>query len=133
MDLQLHRLLPLLFLLSWPFFLHDNRKPVHDAADLHPVVLIPGHVCSQLAAQLTDEYEPVVAPSCGARKGKGWFQLWENYTELQDPELLPCYSEQLRLVYDPVARDYRNNKGVDVRVMSFGSTRRFGSDDPAQK
>ncbi|OEL38735.1 Lecithin-cholesterol acyltransferase-like 1 [Dichanthelium oligosanthes] len=134
MDVQLHRLLPLLFLLSWPFFLRGNRNTVRDdAADLHPIVLLPGHTCSQLLARLTDEYEPAAAPSCGAQKGKGWFRLWENYTALQDPDLLPCYAEQLRVVYDPVARDYRDTKGVEVRVMSFGTTRGFGSDNPGRK
>ncbi|CAL4917586.1 unnamed protein product [Urochloa decumbens] len=136
MQLQLLRLLPLLFLfISWPLFLRDTyRSPLRDAADLHPIVLLPGHSCSQLRARLTDEYEPAAAaPNCGARKGKGWFRLWENHTALQDPALVPCYAEQLRLVYDPVSRDYRDAKGVDVRVMSFGTTRGFGSDNPASK
>lgn len=122
MGVQLHRLLPLLFLLSWPFFLRDGgrRVPVRD--DLHPIVLLPGHSCSQLLARLTDDYEPAASPSCGVRKGTGWFRLWENDTALQDPALLPCYAEQLKLVFDPVARDYRDAKGVDVGVMSFGTT-----------
>ncbi|XP_062205696.1 lecithin-cholesterol acyltransferase-like 1 [Phragmites australis] len=135
MHVQMHRFLPLLFFFSWPLiFLRDNHPPVHHASDLHPIVLLPGHTCSQLRAQLTYEYdETSAAPSCGARKGKGWFRLWENYTALQDPALVPCYAEQLRLVFDPVAGDYRNVKGVDTRVVSFGTTSGFGSDDPAQK
>ncbi|XP_025878258.2 lecithin-cholesterol acyltransferase-like 1 [Oryza sativa Japonica Group] len=61
-------------------------------------------------------------------------RLWENFTALQeDPALSPCYADQLRLVYDPVAGDYRNVPGVDTRVVSFGSTRGFRSDDPARK
>lgn len=128
MGMQLHRLmLPLLFLLPWPFFLRSHRSVVlRDASssDLHPVVILPGHSCSQLDARLTDEYEPA-AGSCGARKGKGWFRLWENRTALQDPALLPCYAEHLRLAYDPAARDYRNVRGVHVRVRSFGSMRGF--------
>jgi lysophospholipase-3 len=46
---------------------------------------------------------------------------------------VPCYAELLRLVYDPVAGDYRNVPGVETRVVSFGTTRGFGSDDPATK
>ncbi|CAN6287709.1 unnamed protein product [Urochloa humidicola] len=80
MGMQLLRFLPLLSLvLPWrPLFLRDDtcRSPLRDAADLHPIVLLPGHSCSQLRARLTDEYyEPAAAPSCGARKGKGWFRL----------------------------------------------------------
>jgi lysophospholipase-3 len=66
--------------------------------------------------------------------GKGWFRQWENYTALQeDPALVPCYAELLRLVYDPVAGDYRNVQGVETRVVPFRAKRGFGSDDPATK
>uniref|UniRef100_A0A0D9YJZ2 Uncharacterized protein n=1 Tax=Oryza glumipatula TaxID=40148 RepID=A0A0D9YJZ2_9ORYZ len=100
-----------------------------------------GNTCGQLIdARLTDEYEPPTPAPCrgGVRYGSrasaggGWFRLWENLTALQeDPALSPCYADQLRLVYDPVAGDYRNVPGVDTRVVSFGSTRGFRSDDPA--
>nr|CAB3494169.1 unnamed protein product [Digitaria exilis] len=110
------------------------------AAGLHPVVLLPAYTCSQLDARLTDEFEPAAsaAPSCGGGvlkvKKKGWFRLWKNHTALlEDPALVPCYAELLRLVYDPVAGDYRNVPGVETRVVSFGSTRGFASDDPAMK
>ncbi|KAL6877543.1 hypothetical protein ACP4OV_012758 [Aristida adscensionis] len=109
---------------------------------LHPVVLVPGNTCSQLDARLTDEYEPPTPPAgggggggCGIPKqGRGWFRLWENFTALQeDPTLLPCYEDQLRLVFDPAAGDYRNAPGVRTRVVSFGTTRSFRFDNPARK
>ncbi|KAM3215594.1 hypothetical protein ACQJBY_067555 [Aegilops geniculata] len=102
---------------------------------LHPVVLVPGNTCSQLDAWLTDEYEPPPASGCGVpRQGRGWFRLWENFTALQeDPSLFRCYADQLRLVYDPRAGDYRNVPGVRTRVVAFGTTRGFGSNDPARK
>jgi len=101
---------------------------------LHPVVLLPGYSCGQLDARLTDEYKPPT-PGCGVPKqGRRWFRLWENYTALQeDPALLPCYEDQLRLVYDRAAGDYRNLPGVETRVVSFGTTRSFFFDDPAKK
>ncbi|WVZ81759.1 hypothetical protein U9M48_029101 [Paspalum notatum var. saurae] len=101
---------------------------------LHPLVLLPGFTCSQFDARLTDEYMPPT-PGCGVQKqGRGWFRLWENFTALQtDPALLPCYQDQLRLVFDPVADDYRNLPGVQTRVVSFGTSRSFRFDDPAQK
>ncbi|CAL5052584.1 unnamed protein product [Urochloa decumbens] len=100
----------------------------------HPVILLPGFSCSQFDARLTDDYDPPT-PGCGVRrKGRGWFRLWENYTALQaDPSLLPCYQDQLRLVYDRAAGDYRNAPGVKTRVVSFGTTRSFRFDDPQQK
>uniref|UniRef100_A0A0E0JTJ4 Lecithin-cholesterol acyltransferase n=1 Tax=Oryza punctata TaxID=4537 RepID=A0A0E0JTJ4_ORYPU len=130
------RLLPLVVVF---FFVAALPAAAHEAtSSLHPVVLVPGNTCGQLDARLTDEYEPPT-PGCrgGVRKQgqRGWwFRLWENFTALQeDPALWPCYADQLRLVYDPVAADYRNMPGVYTRVVSFGSTRGFRSDDPARK
>ncbi|RCV42110.1 hypothetical protein SETIT_9G189400v2 [Setaria italica] len=127
-------LLLVLFAWAWLFFAGALAR---GASGLHPVVLLPGFGCSQLDARLTDEFEPATAaPSCGGvPKGKkGWFRLWNNHTALQeDPTLVPCYAELLRLVYDPVAGDYRNVPGVETRVVAFGTTRGFGYGDPAMK
>lgn len=123
------RLLPLVVLLLLV------APPSSAVPSLHPVVLVPGNTCSQLDARLTDEYEPPPASGCGVRRqGRGWFRLWENFTALQeDPSLFRCYADQLRLVYDPRAGDYRNLPGVKTRVVAFGTTRSFGFDDPARK
>ncbi|CAN6169794.1 unnamed protein product [Urochloa humidicola] len=123
-------------LLACLCFLASRSSPAQGETSpgLHPVVLVPGYTCSNLDARLTDEYQPPPGMTwCGARKGKGWFRLWHNQTAVQDPRLLPCYADQLRLVYDHAANDYRNAPGVQTRVVAFGSTRGFGSDDPAMK
>ncbi|CAL5017855.1 unnamed protein product [Urochloa decumbens] len=128
-------LLPVVLLLVTLFFVGAPSLLAQDVASgLNPVVLVPGNTCGQLDAQVTDEYKPQ-APGCGIPKqGRGWFRLWENFTALQeDPSLLPCYADQLRLVYDPVAGDYRNVPGVKTRVVSFGTTRSFRFNDPARK
>nr|CAB3480797.1 unnamed protein product [Digitaria exilis] len=103
------------------------------SSGLHPIILVPSYTCSTLDARLTDEYRPPPGmPWCGAMKGKGWFRLWKNHTALQDPRLMPCYADQLRLVFDHAADDYRNAPGVETRVVAFGSTHGF-VDDPATK
>ncbi|KAL6847291.1 hypothetical protein ACP4OV_023144 [Aristida adscensionis] len=134
--------------LAWLFVFLGAPPSVaaHDDATsgrlLHPVVLLPGYSCSQLDARLTGEYRSsssaaaaAAAAGCGRRKqGRGWFRLWENTTALQeDPTLLPCYADQLRLVYDHAAGDYRNLPGVDTRVVSFGTAQSFRFDDPVQR
>ncbi|PUZ51037.1 hypothetical protein GQ55_6G134300 [Panicum hallii var. hallii] len=139
MATQLYRLLPLLFL-PFVLFRHGASPPPLSQHTVtggdpgrHPVVLLPGNTCSQLEARLTDAYQPP-SPQCGAAKGNGrWFRLWKNSTAMQDPELAPCLSDQLRLVYDPVARDFRNVPGVETRVLGFGSTRGFLADTPANQ
>jgi hypothetical protein len=139
MATQLYRLLPLLFL-PFVLFRHGASPPPLSQHTVtggdpgrHPVVLLPGNTCSQLEARLTDAYQPP-SPQCGAAKGNGrWFRLWKNSTAMQDAELAPCLSDQLRLVYDPVARDFRNVPGVETRVLGFGSTRGFLADTPANQ
>ena len=34
--------------------------------------------------------------------------LWRNATAMDNPAVAPCLSDQLRVVYDPAARDFRN-------------------------
>ncbi|CAN6197894.1 unnamed protein product [Urochloa humidicola] len=129
-------MMPFFLLLATLLFAGAPAAARGDAAasGLHPVILLPGFSCSQFDARLTDDYDPRT-PGCGVRRqGRGWFRLWENYTALQaDPALLPCYQDQLRLVYDRAAGDYRNVPGVETRVVSFGTTRSFRFDDPEQK
>ncbi|CAO2206454.1 unnamed protein product [Urochloa humidicola] len=146
MATQLHRLLPLLFL---PFILFRRgaSPPLppppreqaatgdKDGTGLHPVVLLPGNTCSQLEGRLTGSYHPP-SPKCGAAAEGSigrWFRLWRNATAMQDPDLAPCLADQLRLVYDPAARDFRDVPGVETRVLGFGSTRGFLADTPANR
>ncbi|TVU21953.1 hypothetical protein EJB05_31624 [Eragrostis curvula] len=126
------RFLPLLLLLL-PAALREyylpaasNRRAqdavVADGDKLrHPIVLVPGVSCSELEARLTDAYRPST-PRCGAMKGKGWFGLWQNGSDLPAHDYVPCFMEQMRLVYDPDANEFRNIPGVETRVPNFGST-----------
>ncbi|TVU21969.1 hypothetical protein EJB05_31641 [Eragrostis curvula] len=119
------RFLPLLLLLL-PTALRDylpNRQWNDDAAgdELSPIVLFPGASCSELEARLTDAYRPST-PRCGAMKGKGWFGLWQNCSDLPAHHYIPCFMEQMSLVYDPDANEFRNLPGVETRVPNFGST-----------
>ncbi|KAI4969925.1 hypothetical protein ZWY2020_000839 [Hordeum vulgare] len=116
-----------------PFFLVRSTSASHQREALHPVVLVPGFSCGQIEARLTEAYDSP-SPLCALRKGGGrWFRLWKNSTALQDLPNVSCFADQLRLVYDPTAGNYRNVPGVQTRVVSFGSTRGFLSDDPADK
>ncbi|KAM0919945.1 hypothetical protein ACQ4PT_007830 [Festuca glaucescens] len=111
----------------------ESHQPyvVDHALGVHPVVLLPGNTCSQIEARLTDAYEPPSA-FCAARKGDGrWSLLWKNITA-PDAEV-PCFADQLRLVYDQAAGDYGNAPGVETLAVSFGSTRGFLADDPVNK
>nr|CAB3496599.1 unnamed protein product [Digitaria exilis] len=92
------------------------------AGNLHALVLVPGYESNQLEAKLTAAYVPP-APACVAGQKQGWFQLWPNHSATRDASQVPCFADQMRLVYDSGADDYRNSNGVATRVPFFGSTR----------
>lgn len=100
-----------------------------DAGTLHPVVLVPGYGSNQLEAMLTAAYEPP-SPACGSSAEQGWFPLWPNHTAMRDASLVPCFADQMSVVYDAGADDYRNTDGVATRVPFFGSARALIGWDP---
>ncbi|KAL6600325.1 hypothetical protein ACP70R_045125 [Stipagrostis hirtigluma subsp. patula] len=129
-----YNLLLHLLLLLLPPVLHDYRlasERPKDAAvgELHPIILVPGLGCTDLEARLTDAYHPSV-PRCGAMKGKGWFGLWNNASDLVSHDYVECFEEQMRLVYDSSINDYRNLPGVETRVLHFGSASGFHDKNP---
>lgn len=134
MATKLQWLPALLLLLLFPIFLVGGLKTPKEAASgaHNPVVLLPGNTCSQIEARLTDAYDPP-SPRCAAAGNDNarWSRLWKN-TTAPEPDA-PCFADQLRLVYDHAADDYRNPPGVLTRALSFGSTRGFLSDTPADK
>ncbi|BAH91779.1 Os02g0589900 [Oryza sativa Japonica Group] len=113
-----------LLLLLLPLPLQEHLWPSHHrpndagvgAGELHPIFVVPGASCSNLEAWLTDAYQP---------SWKGWFGLWENSSDLSAHHYNECFKEQMSLVYDPVANDYRNFPGIETRVANFGIVRGF--------
>jgi len=137
MAATLARLLPLLLLLLPPPLREylSASQIQHGAKDdaatgvLHPIVLVPGVICPHVEARLTEAYRPSV-PRCGAMIGKPWFGLWENASDVPAHDYLECFKEQMSLVYDPAANDYRNPPGVDTRIPNFGSASGFSDKGP---
>ncbi|CAL5079149.1 unnamed protein product [Urochloa decumbens] len=132
MSTPLVRLVLPLLLLLLPPALRDYQLASHQPK-IHPVVLVPGMGCSDLEARLTEEYRPSV-PRCGAMKGKGWFELWKNISDLEAHDYMyrvfDCFLEQMHLFYDPTTNEYRNLPGVETRVPNFGSPRGFRNKNP---
>ncbi|TVU06622.1 hypothetical protein EJB05_49846, partial [Eragrostis curvula] len=92
-------------------------------ASTRPVVLLPGNTCSQLEARVTDTYG---LPSLQCKGDGRWFYLWKHATAQRDPGPSPrrASPDQLRLVYDPAARDFRNVAVVETRVVGTRVPRR---------
>ncbi|BAS79489.1 Os02g0589100 [Oryza sativa Japonica Group] len=97
--------IPLLRLLL-PLPLREHFWPSHHrpndvgVGELHPIFVVPGASCSNLGAWLTDAYIPAVGGEVrrGALKGKGWFGLWENSSDLSTHHYSECFEEQMSLV-----------------------------------
>ncbi|KAL1540313.1 lysophospholipase [Salvia divinorum] len=92
---------------------------------LHPMVLIPGAGGNQLEARLTSAYKPS-SLVCNrwyplGKDPDGWFRMWFDPSVLLRP-FTKCFSERMKIYYDPDVDDYRNAPGVETRVPSFGST-----------
>ncbi|CAL5010552.1 unnamed protein product [Urochloa decumbens] len=120
-----------LFILMLPsplrkYFSVSHHRPKEA---LHPIVLVPGASCPNIEVRLTEPYMPSV-PRCGAMKGKGWFELWVNASDVLAHDYVECFKEQMSLFYDPVTNDYRNLPGVETRVPNFGSARGFHDKKP---
>ncbi|XP_037489860.1 lecithin-cholesterol acyltransferase-like 1 [Triticum dicoccoides] len=98
----------------------------YDVGVYNPIILIPGISCPNLEARLTDAYVPSL-PRCGALKGKGWFPLWNNTSDLVRHNYMSCFEEQMQLAYDSTLKDYRNLPGVETHVPDFGSAHGFTS------
>ncbi|CAA0843357.1 Protein PHLOEM PROTEIN 2-LIKE A10 [Striga hermonthica] len=95
------------------------------AADLYPLILIPGSGGNQLEARLTEKYKPS-SLLCNRwyplnKDPDGWFRLWFDPTVLLRP-FTKCFSQRVMVYYDPDEDDYHNAPGVETRVLRFGST-----------
>ena len=117
--------LSLIFFFFVFFFVLVEVAGGEERAVLHPLVLVPGSVGSQLEARLTDAYRPS-SRLCGrwarTRRDKdGWFRLWFDPSLLMAP-FTRCFAERMTLHYDSELDDFRNAPGVETRVPHFGST-----------
>ncbi|GAB2269584.1 hypothetical protein Dimus_004506 [Dionaea muscipula] len=117
---------------------------------LHPVILVPGTGGNQLEARLTADYKPssLLCRTWRYRYGRlniiggdddpttidrdGWYRIWFDPKMLAAP-FTKCFSERMMLYYDPVADDYHNAPGVEMRVPHFGSTKSLLYLDPSLK
>ncbi|CAN6311704.1 unnamed protein product [Urochloa humidicola] len=107
-----------------------SRRPLPPLPPV--VVVVPGYASNELDARLTDQYRPS-SPRCAARRGQGWFRLFLNSTDLEDPAGVRCFAEQMAAPYDAASDDYHNVPGMETSVPSFGSTQGFRYPDPDRR
>jgi len=50
-----------------------------------------------------------------------WYDLWLNLEQMV-PQLIDCWVDNVKLVYDSDTRTTRNTEGVETRIPGFGNT-----------
>jgi len=84
---------------------------------VNPVILVPGTTGSQIEAKLSRTSVP--RWWCNAKRD--WFRLWIDTSQLL-PELVECWVDNFKLVYNQADDSLTNTPGVSTRIPGFGST-----------
>lgn len=88
------------------------------SGDRSPVILIPGLEASQVEAKITDKKE---TRHFFCSKNSDWFLIWLNPEEFI-PQIIDCFMDNFKLIYDHKLRRTHNAQGIDIRVPGFGET-----------
>ena len=91
----------------------ENSKPVH------PVVLVPGYMGSQLQYSLDKESTSRFV--CPRTTNGNFHTLWLTLAN-HDPVRVNCWIENARMSYDGSTRRTNSEPGVTVQPVAFGST-----------
>nr|CAB3264916.1 group XV phospholipase A2-like [Phallusia mammillata] len=102
---------------SWK---HANGCVGSDCFKRKPVVMVPGVLGTQLKAKL----DKTSVPHILCAKHTDWYSLWLNLEQFL-PEIVDCWVDNIRMIYDNKTRQVQNNEGVQTRVPKFGSTEGF--------
>ncbi|XP_060080361.1 phospholipase A2 group XV-like [Ylistrum balloti] len=102
------------------------EKPYH-GKPLSPVILMPGDGGSQFYAKLNKTSVPHVFCE---KVTPEYFNLWLDVYELA-PYFIDCFTDNMRLVYDPKTRTTHNAPGVDIQIRGWGDTETVEWLDPS--
>lgn len=112
-------------ILHYPFFLLlllllslGSTLPINAETLRYPAIFVPGNGGSQIWARLNRTSPP---PHFFCARRSNWFELWLD-VRLLLPEVIDCFVDNMRLVYNSTSKKTSNMDGVEIQIPGFGQT-----------
>ncbi|UJR31414.1 hypothetical protein I4U23_018907 [Adineta vaga] len=107
-----------MFVCLFLFFFISTFNNINAADIQYPAIFIPGDGGSQIWARLNRTVPP---PHFFCYRHSDWFELWLNL-ELITPEVIDCFVDNMRLIYNETTKKTSNLPGVETQIPGFGNT-----------
>jgi lysophospholipase-3 len=95
----------------WLLFIILILKIASSDQSKSPIIFIPGSFCSLLEVRINTTLQP----SCPRSLDNQWMLLWLNL-RFFEPNLVPCFHQIFKFVYNSSSNSFENPPGVETRL-----------------
>ncbi len=93
---------------------------LHASRSISPIIFVHGFLSSLLEVRINTTLQP----SCPTSLHNQWMRLWLN-VRLFEPNLLPCFYNMFKLVYNQSSNTFSNPDGVETRTVLSSNNSSF--------